>query len=328
MILILSRQDDGSTAFIAQWLLYLKKKFIRINGDTDRMQFKSLDMDRKELIVEQNDQKYNLFEISSFWYRRRGVSMKNLKINKKGIEDYVFEDHKTYHKNHIKEELKVLIEYIHSIVESTSTKTIGNHETISVNKLKVLTQARSCGLQIPPTYVITNKKDLEAIMIEANSGVITKALSQGVYFFTKKKHYYSYTEKLDTEELKKLPDHFFPSLIQLEIKKKYELRIFYFKGEFYTMAIFSQSDENTKVDFRKQNEEESPHRKVPYRLPKDVEDKLTALAKRLNIDTGSFDIIVDEDDNYIFLEVNPVGQFSMTSFPCNYYLEKKIAAYL
>ena len=31
------------------------------------------------------------------------------------------------------------------------------------------------------------------------------------------------------------------------------------------------------------------------------------------------------NDDFIFLEVNPVGQFGMTSSPCNYSLEKKIA---
>jgi hypothetical protein len=31
---------------------------------------------------------------------------------------------------------------------------------------------------------------------------------------------------------------------------------------------------------------------------------------------------------YVFLEVNPIGQFGMVSAPCNYNLEKKIAQYL
>jgi D-alanine-D-alanine ligase-like ATP-grasp enzyme len=47
-----------------------------------------------------------------------------------------------------------------------------------------------------------------------------------------------------------------------------------------------------------------------------------------NLNTGSIDIIKDNNGEYIFLEVNPVGQFGMTSIPCNFYLEKKIAEYL
>ncbi len=89
------------------------------------------------------------------------------------------------------------------------------------------------------------------------------------------------------------------------------------------MAIFSQNDSKTEVDFRKKTED-SQVRNVPYRLPEHIREKLIEVAAKLRLDTGSFDMIVDTDNNYIFLEVNPLGQFSMTSFPCNYYLERKL----
>lgn len=39
-------------------------------------------------------------------------------------------------------------------------------------------------------------------------------------------------------------------------------------------------------------------------------------------------IVVDEKGDYYFLEVNPVGQYGMVEFPCNYKLNEKIAKYL
>lgn len=45
----------------------------------------------------------------------------------------------------------------------------------------------------------------------------------------------------------------------------------------------------------------------------------------ISLETGSIDLILTKDGLFIFLEVNPVGQFGMTSYPCNYYLEKLIA---
>ena len=47
--------------------------------------------------------------------------------------------------------------------------------------------------------------------------------------------------------------------------------------------------------------------------------------KALKLESGSIDIIVDEQDDYYFLEVNPVGQFHFVSHICNYYIEKEIA---
>ncbi|MFV8282629.1 grasp-with-spasm system ATP-grasp peptide maturase [Christiangramia marina] len=327
MVLILSRQDDGSTAFVGQWLQYLRKDFLRINGDSDVMKFKGIDMKNKKLLIEQNSQCYNIFDFSSFWYRRRGMSSKNLQVDTIDEKDAIFPDNISYHGRHMTAELKEIISYVHYIAEKNALKIIGGHESVNVNKLKVLDLAQDSGLKIPESYVMSCKEDLIELVNQRGNEVITKALSQGVYFFTKDRHYYSYTEKLTLESIEKLPNSFFPSLIQLEIKKKYELRIFYLHGQFYTMAIFSQNDDNTKVDFRKQNSED-PHRSVPFNLPLEIKEKLKVISQKLNLNTGSYDIIVDKDDNFIFLEVNPIGQFSMTSFPCNYYLEKKIAEYL
>ena len=56
--------------------------------------------------------------------------------------------------------------------------------------------------------------------------------------------------------------------------------------------------------------------------------KLNKLYKKLDLNTGSTDFMVDKDGNYVFLEINPVGQFQMTSAPCNFNIEQKIANYL
>ena len=126
---------------------------------------------------------------------------------------------------------------------------------------------------------------------------------------------------------KSISDTFFPSLVQNYIPKKIELRIFYLEGEFFSMAIFSQKDNKTNIDFRNYNDDK-PNRTVPYKIPKDVEQKLDLLMKTLGLNSGSIDMIVTPDNEYVFLEVNPVGQFGMVSYPCNYNLEKRIAEYL
>lgn len=93
------------------------------------------------------------------------------------------------------------------------------------------------------------------------------------------------------------------------------------------MAIFSQSDSRTSVDFRHYRPDK-PNRRVPFDLPIDLENKLKQLMSIMNLESGSIDLICDNSNRYVFLEVNPVGQFGMISDPCNYYLEKKIAEYL
>jgi ATP-GRASP peptide maturase of grasp-with-spasm system len=143
-----------------------------------------------------------------------------------------------------------------------------------------------------------------------------------------KRHtYIPYTEVIPKGIIKWLNPSFFPSLIQEEIEKEFEIRSFYIDGLFYSMAIFSQSDKLTKTDFRNYNYDK-PNRCVPYLLPATVAHCLDSMMKDLQLNTGSIDLIKARNGRYYFLEVNPIGQFGMVSYTCNYYLEKVVARWL
>ncbi|WP_293933429.1 hypothetical protein [Sphingobacterium sp. UBA6645] len=47
--------------------------------------------------------------------------------------------------------------------------------------------------------------------------------------------------------------------------------------------------------------------------------------KGLGFNTGSIDLILTPDGDYVFLEINPEGQFGMVPHPCNYFLEREMA---
>ena len=130
----------------------------------------------------------------------------------------------------------------------------------------------------------------------------------------------------EVNEIKK-DGYIFPTKLQSKIDKKFELRIFYIDDVFFSMAIFSQSDNKTTVDFRNYNFKKS-NRNVPYKLPINIESSLRNLVKELNLKTCSIDMLVSKDEDYYFLEINPVGQFGMVSKPCNYYLEEQMSLYI
>ena len=93
------------------------------------------------------------------------------------------------------------------------------------------------------------------------------------------------------------------------------------------MAIFSQNDKQTSVDFRNYNDKR-PNRTIPFSLPKGIEDKIIQFCEEGGYNLGSIDLIKSTNGKYYFLEINPKGQFGMVSYPCNYYLEKKLARHL
>ncbi|WP_228444971.1 ATP-grasp domain-containing protein [Chryseobacterium indoltheticum] len=121
-------------------------------------------------------------------------------------------------------------------------------------------------------------------------------------------------------------DTLFISFFQEKIEKDFEIRTFYLNGKTWSMAIFSQNDEQTKVDFRKYNDDK-PNRNVRYKLPKDIEEKVHILMQTLDLNCGSLDFM-KSGNKYYFLEINPVGQFGNVSADCNYFLEREIALQL
>jgi len=196
--------------------------------------------------------------------------------------------------------------------------------SLKLDKFRTLQMAASHGLCIPKSIIINNRKDLHKFYEESKYSIITKSLYETVYFVDENELYTFKTAILDGATIEKLPEFFYPSLFQEYIPKQYEIRSFYLERTFYSMAIFSQNDEQTMVDFRRYNDEQ-PNRVVPYELPKKIMSKIENLMRDLKLNTGSLDLIKKPSGEYIFLEVNPVGQFGMVSKPCNYYLEDEIA---
>jgi ATP-GRASP peptide maturase of grasp-with-spasm system len=200
---------------------------------------------------------------------------------------------------------------------------ITDYRAAVVNKLEVLTIAKKCGLKIPYTFITNNKQDLKEAA--GNESIISKSITESV-FFTTKNHYYQMLTQ-DVSHTGEIPDLFFPSLIQRNIDKDYELRIFYLEEEFYPMAIFSQNDRQTSVDFRNYNLKRA-NRNVPCKIPEEEKRRLLKFTKAVNLNCGSIDMIKDTQGDYIFLEVNPNGQYGMVDVPCNYKLNRRIAQQL
>jgi ATP-GRASP peptide maturase of grasp-with-spasm system len=319
MILIFSESNDISTSQVMEWLLQAGKNVLRLN-ECDRLERFTLQKNSIELYFYQLSTSrhiaINLDDIETVWYRKGGLSFEQWleqQFNNNYIDRY------------IQRELKVVTDYIYYVL--SRKKMLATKFTSSMNKLHVNALAEALGLKTPDFIISTEKERLSRFLTEKKEDCITKAISETFYATIDQQFIISYTEPVSPADLPPYPNHIKPTLLQEKIDKKYELRIFYLDGVCYSSAIFSQNDSQTKVDFRKYNFVK-PNRTIPYRLPEAVANQLHQLMQQLTLKTGSIDMLVTNNNEYIFLEVNPVGQFGMVSGPCNYPLEKNIAQFL
>src|SRR5262249_2530274 len=112
-----------------------------------------------------------------------------------------------------------------------------------------------------------------------------------------------------------------PAIFQEYIEKQVELRITIVGDQVFTAAIHSQEHPQTQGDFRRlalmPNPESVKH--TIFDLPSEIRSKLLSLMSRLGLVFGCVDMILTPCGEYVFLEVNPAGQWGwieqMTGMP-------------
>ncbi|MCP3928089.1 MAG: grasp-with-spasm system ATP-grasp peptide maturase [Bacteroidetes bacterium] len=291
-VLVFSNVFDITTEKVCSWL----------NGQFSRINPKDVDKFSKYLTFDRIDR-----SITAIWQRRGNFpSLNNF-----------FQE--------LNRENKILQDFYLSTCEIFPLSLGSLLKEFNHNKLSDLSIARKCGLNIPFTRIVLNSNQLNGITHNnLKYRLISKPLFNSVKISFKGYDYFGPpTTLIDFP----ITNFYYPSLIQKYIPKKFEIRSFFLKGRFYSMAIFSQKDPQTKVDFRLYNRKK-PNRNIPFQLPKDTERKLSTLMEKLELNTGSIDLIYSPKGEFIFLEVNPVGQFDWLSVNCNYHIERDIAKIL
>lgn len=98
-----------------------------------------------------------------------------------------------------------------------------------------------------------------------------------------------------------------PGIFQPYIDKAFELRIVVVGQRIFACAIHSQHSARSRDDWRRYDLDNTPYE--PYDLPAPIQAQIFRLMERMHLVFGSIDMIVTPTGEYVFLEVNPNGQF-------------------
>lgn len=108
-------------------------------------------------------------------------------------------------------------------------------------------------------------------------------------------------EQMDFGAVAELPCQF-----QHYIAKQYELRVTVIGSQVFAAKIHSQDDELTRIDSRNMAANIRYEATV---LPPELEQRCRAFVHSYGMQYGALDLIVTPDDDVVFLENNPAGQF-------------------
>lgn len=310
MVLIISEDKDESTSLVCKWLNFYKINYFRINEDDEY----DVKINKNDFVIYNKERSFDCKNVSFFWYRRGTIFLKSFLFSKKSKQ---FLKQELSIKNHIQDEHSKLEEYMMYRILNNSPKTFGNLIVTGMNKLITFYIAENLGLLTPNFEILTDASHSTELSFETVVKPVSEIPNGRIFDLN---YFRILTNKFENQSKIKNT-----SLLHRQeyIDKDFELRVFYMNKKCFSMAIMSQQDSQTKVDFRNYNIEK-PNRRISYFLPKKIESALQKLMNIFKLDSGSIDLLF-KNGKYYFLEINPVGQFGMVSAPCNYNIEKKIA---
>lgn len=246
-------------------------------------------------ILETQEVKYRLDDISAIWYRRA------YNIGK-GLRD---ELEAKFYGAAMGEIRNTIFGFIESVdVYSLGKPSVYRRLDSKEEQLKV---ADKIGLKIPETCLTNNPEEARKFILK-HQNVVAK-MQTGFAIYEDGVENVVFTNVVSEDRLEELDSLLYcPMQFQKMIKKKKELRVTIVGRDVYAFEVDSQQFEDSKVDWRKDGVN-LIDKWVRTELPADVEEKLLELLDVYNVDYGAIDIIVSPEDEYFFIEINAAGEF-------------------
>lgn len=171
------------------------------------------------------------------------------------------------------------------------------------NKARQLRLARALGLTIPPTLITADPAAARGFF-EAHGGRVIAKLQTALAPSMRGGGGLP-TRLVRREDLAALDGlRSCPMIFQRYVEKARELRVAWVDGRAFVGAL---DGARCGVDWRY----ESTASWEPHALPAEVHERLARLMARLGLRQGAIDLIVAPDGEYVFLEVNPHGEWGM-----------------
>ena len=184
------------------------------------------------------------------------------------------------------------------------------------SKALQLSIAQRLGLDIPKTLFTNDPAQLVQFYEESGGNIIYKAMTQAV--LGRDSWRTVYTSRVTPQHLTQA--HLLtraPGLFQERIAKASDLRLTVIGERIFAAEIHGTPEERDNLDYRRADIAKLRH--TSHALPPEVEQGCLALTRELDLQYAAIDLLLTPDGRYVFLEVNPNGEFgwieSFTDFP-------------
>jgi hypothetical protein len=300
MILILTRPFDPTADRVIEMLGARGAEFVRFNpAEFPTQACLSIGYGpggEMRSVLRLEDKVIDLTRLQAVWSRRPGPPEPHKEVQDSATRDLITEDCKTF---------------LQDLWNALPCRWLpGRPATIQRAQLKAsqLRLAAELGLELPPTLVTNSRKEFLDFYNEHNGNIVSKLAGFAFHKTVGADTFSRYTEVVSKRDVGYAASlQYCPMILQAYVPKRLELRITIVGRQIFAAEIHSQQTRHTRHDWRRYDLSNTPH--FPHQLPPEVEERCVRLVERLELCYGAIDMVLTPDGRYVFLEINPSGQY-------------------
>jgi MvdD pre-ATP grasp domain/RimK-like ATP-grasp domain len=251
-----------------------------------------------QYLLQHEGKRIDLREVRAIWHRRPGVPEPDARITDAKAREWVCQESQS------------LLEGIWNTLDCLHVPGLHHDRYAAENKLKQLVQASQLGFSIPRTLVTNRPSRLLDGFSTFEGRAITKVLSNPVVprAGDDVEEWSAFTRPIHRRDLAyRAAIRYAPVIVQEYAPKLLEVRVTVVGSQVFAAAIHSQNNSRTQHDWRHYDFARTPHE--AYALPERVSQLCIELVQSLNLNFGAIDLVLTPDGEYVFLEINPSGQW-------------------
>jgi hypothetical protein len=304
MILIVTNKQDYTADFL---ILELKKR------RADYLRFNTEDFPQRVQVVwrisDAGLSGYFLFpkarlpfdDIRSVWYRRPVPPLPSAEIDDPAAFEFVLDESRAS---------------LDGVWRSLNCFWVSDPDNLKRAEFKLyqLKIAAEVGFQLSPT-LLTNYPEEAEIFYRVNKEMVVYKPLRHAQIVRREEVGLIYTNPVDSNAAAELSNvAYAPVLLQQYVRKLVEIRAIVIGTKVFAAEIHSQNCNDSRHDWRHGDAARLHHE--PHILPMEIESKCVTLVKTLGLVFGAIDLILTPNNKYIFLEINPNGQWAWVQQLC------------
>lgn len=310
-VLLVTASYDRAASLVEERLSRMGEPFFRLDTDRFPTEIKATYSPELGFTYQDGEHQIKSDDVAAVWYRRNVAP---------SLPDTIDQ----YDREFCAREQKAFIEGTLATLHGVRWLSHPSATAYAEHKLGQLTLAKKIGFSTPATAATNDP--ISVLRLSGTGGLIAKSVKSG-YVNSPDGFQAIFTTHLSQDDLRDLDGlDLAPATFQELILKESDIRVTIVGENLFAAKILSQERESSSIDWRATDDPDLKHER--HVLPDEIASKCHEMVRALGLSFGAIDLVRTPEGNYVFLEINPNGEWLWLEYQLEFPIAQSIADWL